>query len=471
MDTTPNVSTRVFSSDDQQSFARLAGDWNPIHLDPLAARRSPFGRPIVHGIHTLLWALDVKGPESVAITKLTATFPKPAYVGEVVNLEVTRLDELSYTFTAHSGPNQVLKAAVEYDYDDSSTGVVDDVWSAAHPDDLDESALVDVSGDVPLQVERSRCQRLFPQLAHRLRLDDLALVLSTSRIVGMFCPGLYSLFSSLTVAPGNDDADRVHYELADFDDRFARCTVTASGAGKDAKISAFLRPRPTEQPSMHEISAAVPPSRFSGTRALVIGGSRGLGEVSAKVLAAGGADVAVTYHQGRDDAAALVNEITSGGGSATAIQLDVTAVDTQLPMPFQEAPTLLLYFATPPIFVGSRTAESPELLERFLTFYRTAFERIVDFYAAAGTETFYAPSSVAVEDPPPDMREYAEAKRQQEEWSTQAVDASNGDLRIVTTRLPRVATDQTASNMPVDNADALTLMIDELEACISVENP
>ena len=42
----------------QASFAAVSGDSNPIHLDPLAARRSLAGGAVVHGIHALLWALD-----------------------------------------------------------------------------------------------------------------------------------------------------------------------------------------------------------------------------------------------------------------------------------------------------------------------------------------------------------------------------------------------------------------------------
>src|SRR5580700_1683002 len=49
---------RVFSADDQLAFARLSGDYNPIHLDPVTARRLLFGQPVVHGMHALFWAFD-----------------------------------------------------------------------------------------------------------------------------------------------------------------------------------------------------------------------------------------------------------------------------------------------------------------------------------------------------------------------------------------------------------------------------
>jgi len=34
---------RVFKREDQESFAALSGDWNPIHVDSVAARRLLFG--------------------------------------------------------------------------------------------------------------------------------------------------------------------------------------------------------------------------------------------------------------------------------------------------------------------------------------------------------------------------------------------------------------------------------------------
>jgi acyl dehydratase len=52
------MASRTFASDDQTLFARLSGDFNPIHLDPIAARRTQAGVVVVHGIHAILWALD-----------------------------------------------------------------------------------------------------------------------------------------------------------------------------------------------------------------------------------------------------------------------------------------------------------------------------------------------------------------------------------------------------------------------------
>jgi hypothetical protein len=46
-----------------------------------------------------------------------------------------------------------------------------------------------------------------------------------------------------------------------------------------------------------EMCALVGPEDVLGGKALVVGGSRGLGEEAAKLLAAGGADRQLTYHR------------------------------------------------------------------------------------------------------------------------------------------------------------------------------
>jgi len=63
---------------------------------------------------------------------------------------------------------------------------------------------------------------------------------------------------------------------------------------------------------------------LDGRVALVTGGSRGIGAAVSSELAAAGANVAVNYVAGAEAAQALVEEITGRGGSARAIQGDIS---------------------------------------------------------------------------------------------------------------------------------------------------
>jgi 3-oxoacyl-[acyl-carrier protein] reductase len=69
-----------------------------------------------------------------------------------------------------------------------------------------------------------------------------------------------------------------------------------------------------------------------GKIALVTGSSAGIGRDIAKTLASAGAQVAVHYRSKREQAEAVVQEITDAGGKAAAFYADVTHVDEMAAM-------------------------------------------------------------------------------------------------------------------------------------------
>src|SRR5271154_3149069 len=82
-----------FEATDQDLFAEASGDWNPMHMDPLAARRTQMGAPVVHGMHTALVCLDSFAHATKnlpVLSAITVSFLKPVYVGDMVTFSIAR---------------------------------------------------------------------------------------------------------------------------------------------------------------------------------------------------------------------------------------------------------------------------------------------------------------------------------------------------------------------------------------------
>jgi len=82
-------SPRVVTEDDVMEFARLTGDFDPLHVDEDFASQSPFGKPIAHGLLglSLVAGLGSDNPRAATVAFVAIRewrFLKPIYFGDTV---------------------------------------------------------------------------------------------------------------------------------------------------------------------------------------------------------------------------------------------------------------------------------------------------------------------------------------------------------------------------------------------------
>jgi hypothetical protein len=122
----------------------------------------------------------------------------------------------------------------------------------------------------------------------------------------------------------------------------------------------------------------------------------------------------------------------------------------------------MFYFATNAIFRPKGPLVSTPYLVDFMRFYVHGFYDLCMQLIAGRTAKdkliVYYPSSIAVEERPEGMTEYAMVKAAGEQMCRD-MNKYLPAIEIVTTRLPRLATDQTASVLPGRELKAIDVLL------------
>ena len=465
-----NIASLTIGPEQQNIFTAFSGDCNPIHTDPMAARRTSAGRVVVHGVHALLRALDIlamDGYLSHTPAHIKAKFLKWMYPGDegVLKASTGTASNLAIQVQVQNLP--VLTAEIEFatgapmnDCIGASSGVVlpkPRVLSILQMRGMEGEAYVASGSDAAV---------MFPHLAALLGARAVAELAATSYTVGMEVPGLHSTFALLDLAlrPVSNNSDSgLRYQITNVDERFQKVGIKLTGMAIDGTIEAFVRAAPTVQPSPKQVASRVAAGEFSGMRALVIGGSRGLGEVTAKIVSAGGGEVVITYATGKTDADNVVCQIEEWGGTAAAIQYDVLQPPRSQLSCLPYLPTHIFFFATSAIFGPRYEVFAGSVFAEFVRFYVNGFYHLCEAMLSSVSKCghklcVYYPSSVAVETRPPGMTEYSMAKAAGEVLCHELNQRMSGiDVRY--SRLPRLRTDQTRSVLPTRDLDPVEVLL------------
>ena len=434
-----------------ERFALLSGDRNPIHIDHLVARRLIFGKRVTHGMLVTLWVIACirkASPSVFSVSKVTGSFKAPIFVGDKAQLKLDR-DTSAWNAVVRSNGKLCATFRIEPCSSEKKLIVHSSQGQASKQKCLssltchecDEAELSRSKGQIyPIAF---RPEKLFRDLAG-FNHTQCMLLAGLSRLVGMECPGLHStlLGFDVVVGPFSENTLNITYQTTKFDDRFKFLSLAVS-EGIRGRIDCYVRPTAVTQPTMNEVKELVPAGVFNGQHALIVGGSRGIGEVVAKSFAASGGMVTLTYAVGAEDATRVVADINSfKPHMANSINWDVLGRSPDLS---EYCFTHGFFFATPQIVKGGLDRINYALYRQYRRFYVAGLDTVLSSFkncSNPGSIFVYA-SSEFVEATPPGYYEYIEAKLEGEILGMQKCKKLDLDFNVW--RLPRVQTDQTSA--------------------------
>lgn len=170
-----------------------------MHVDPLVARRTQAGAPVVHGMHAVLWALDTligAGLLAAPLAILTVRFQKFIYIGTTVRLAVSRMTDAGLQVKLDAENLTMAVINVSYGLPSGEPSVARStclVVPGMAPVVLDWADLPGRNGTLAT-MPGDPATEMFPHLTACIGAGRTDACAALSTLVGMACPGAHSIF-------------------------------------------------------------------------------------------------------------------------------------------------------------------------------------------------------------------------------------------------------------------------------------
>lgn len=465
-----NLGNRVFTDQDQANFAKFSNDYNPLHLDKKYARKTLPGTTIAHGTHAVLWSIELLLSKYQFIySKYKVYFHKYIKENSIVNLfwdsKLCKLiikNKYDVTLVTISCTNKSLitdlnKKACKIDYDNMSQ----------KPTEMEIRKIsVGYTSPIFYSGKKNVINKILPLLSKSLNHEIIKEIALQSYIVGMKVPGLNSLLASLNFNISFLNKPQTIY-IKHVNKYFNSVKSEYLGKNITSILETFFRPEPVKPISCKEIfnlNSKLP--NLKNKSVFVVGGSRGLGAVTSKLLACAGARVTLSYNCGKEEALAVANDIISIGGVCKVIQFTVSPSQTYNVL--DDKYEHLYYFPTNKIFHDDIKKSNREIYNSFHEIYVDCFKSLAEYLIKKSqTVKIFYPSSIAIEKPIVSLKDYIEAKKEGEQVCKLL--QKKFLIKVICPRLNRILTDQTNTMVPIKFDNPVDTMLVSIKQMSSID--
>ena len=360
-----------------ERFIQLTSDHNSLHTDKAFGRRSMYRENVVHGILPITFISALKLWNTMEhewyFEEIAARFVRPILENDkvLISSRISQIDEeekrikMEYALTKSNSEMILTTGNINLRYDRSERNrgkMVPPNLSDVKRSSMVKDVLVEQEfqfdqiskGDerkLRFMISKHHAHSVYEMLSEGLLSDwhfslaewlnkcDVTNLLSTclfSTLVGMCMPGKYAIFTGfrgMFSKPIQWDKEYVMTGRVEFKS-LSTFTIVENVLIHDTKnkeepyatgqINASVSEPPGKMPSIELLENSEMELQLRDKVVLITGASRGIGETAAKLFSLYGSKVVINYFQGKEDASRIVNEIIAHGGSAIAIQADVS---------------------------------------------------------------------------------------------------------------------------------------------------
>ena len=311
-----------------------------------------------------------------------------------------------------------------------------------------------------LETKEIKIPKKFLKILKVLKKKQIQEILSISFFVGMVCPGKYSLISSIDInlnsgkAPNSD----IFYKVKKKDKRFNRFEIHFSNT-ISGQVFAFSYNVPFQEKLSFFKKRIKKNISLYKKNSLIIGGSRGLGEDTSKILASAGSNIILTYFIGKQDAKKIKKEINRHTNvKCKTLKLDLSNSSFIKKIKKLKKIDFIFYFAT--IKITSTKIFNFELYKKYKKIYCSNFYKmckIVNQISSSKIKVFF-PSTIFINEKQKKYSEYVRAKKDSEKI-IKKINKNFKRVKVISFRLPVMNTSQNISILNQNKKNSQNLLI------------
>ena len=448
---------KIFDINDENKFSFLSGDFNPIHINEEIARRQLFGEIIVHGIHVIMYAIDQFILENInceiELLQIKVKFTNPVFLSKEIHFILEKNESKAKIFAKDSSDAILTEIVFEYSATNhiiSNNYLNCESYKFHQHNSRTINDFIGLSEHLEAKMNNVLCEQMFPNAYKFLDKDQIVDLLTISRLVGMQCPGLYSLFSSFDFSKKSEKSTNILYNVTKVNSRFSLLYIECECLCFAGVIQAFLRPQPFIQPSIDELMSKIPNGIYKNMKSLIIGGSRGIGETTAKIISGGGGYPLITYFKGKEEAILIKKQLDEKTLQSEIFYLDTSDLsqldEVLINMNREQKLNSIFYFPTPKIAQNKTNTFDQDLYMNYFKVYVTNFILLYNKISELFSEKIiiFYPSTIFITDETENYTEYILAKMAAE-YQIKNLNKKSNNIEVLVSRLPKIKSDQTIS--------------------------
>ena len=447
------LSKKKFTLKDQACFSNFSGDYNPIHLCDVYARKTIYGQIIVHGMNILFWSLDSILKEKINFRSIKVKFLKPAFLDEMLYCYWHEEQKIIYIKNRYTLICKIkLKLCAIFKPNKHKIKILK---RSKFPQNTDIFKFKKfIKYEFGFCGDEISIYNIYSNLRENLGLEVLKEIGFLSYIVGMKFPGLYSLFLTADINFKINN-DLQFFKISKTDKRINYIWTEFKGKSIYGCLESMLRPKEKNGLENKVIKKYIKPDEFKNFNSLVIGGSRGIGNLVTRIIANGGGKVHFTYHKGKEESDTINKSFSKNNNVQKAIKLNI--LNNFEISKLRDIPTLnsIFYFPSPKIIKSWNKKHDESLLKIYKLYYFRQFRVIVNELSTINEKRiFFYPSTILINKNEAGFNSYIKAKMLGEKFCS---NNRNKNIKFYYPRLPKLLTDQNndfynkseESNLPI----------------------